>query len=337
MESDPNIHSATEVAESNSEVERLLAEVASRTAATPFVAPVETAKPAVKPYDVKNATLLSPRQLRKFKFHQDQFASDARSRLAQLLRAELVLKVDSIQTASYQRMSEAWPDSVHLTLFKLEPLRGVCLVQMAPRLALTLVDRLLGGTGATGEVNRQPSDIENGLLEQIVQVLLAQWAANWASQKELKPVVLGYETSPRFVQSILPQTNMLAIFLTAEISGLQEQIQLAVPFASVESLIRQLAAAGEVAPEPLPAAPTTLFKWNPCFDDVRVNVSARWQELELPAGDVLKLKVGDVLRFDPQHAQKVAIRIGDLAKFHGRLGTLGGNWAIEVTAPIQAK
>jgi flagellar motor switch protein FliM len=58
--------------------------------------------------------------------------------------------------------------------------------------------------------------------------------------------------------------------------------------------------------------------------------------MEIPARDVLHLKVGDVLQVSLQLAQQVCVRVGELSKFNGRLGTAGGNWAVELTQVLKS-
>jgi len=335
MAADSEIHEAQHPLDSNSEVERLLAEVASGAATPAPAAVVDEPKENVARYDLSNATFLSPPQLRKLQQHQEKFVLDLGARLSVLLRAEVGLKLAAIQTISYRRMEQSWPDPVHLTVFKAEPLRANGVLEIPTPLGLSMIDRLLGGTGVVTETNRKLSDIESGLLEQIVQIILGHWCGHWSKFRELKPVIVGHETNGRFIQPTLPQTNILAVSLAVEIGEAQDRIQIGLPYAVMEPLIRQLAQTNESSPEAPMPSPAAASKWNPCFDDMPVQVKANWPQLEVAAGDVLQLKVGDVLRLNSQCAQNVTINVGDLPKFSGRLGTSGGRWAVEITQIIK--
>ena len=65
-------------------------------------------------------------------------------------------------------------------------------------------------------------------------------------------------------------------------------------------------------------------------------MTAEWQGLELSARDILHLKVGDVLQVSPQLARQVCLRLGESLKFNGRLGTVAGHWAVELTQAIKS-
>jgi flagellar motor switch protein FliM len=237
-----------------------------------------------------------------------------------------------LQIVGYQKFTETLPSPTHITLFKAEPLKGVGLLVIPPRLGLSLVDRLLGGPGQMPKDNRDLSEIEITLTDQVVTLLLAEWCNQWPEMKELRTVLLGHENNSRYLQTATPDTAMLVLTLSAGFGEQLEQIQLAFPYATVEPLVRLL------CPAVLPdadgvAARLAQPRWSTEFDDVTVPVIAEWQGLKLSAGDITRLKTGDVLMFDPQCLAQVQMRFGQVPKFLGRPGTRGGKWAVELTAP----
>ena len=286
------------------------------------------------PLDFRSSSLLSPRQMRKLRAHETQFLNAMEARVALFLRSEFPLKLISIEIVSYQRLTAGWAAPTHLILFKTEPLRGVSVLEIPIHLGLTIVDRLMGGPGRVEPTSREISEIEKALLDQIVQIILEEWCNNWAVVKPLKATVLGCESSGRFMQTAPPQTNMLTLSIDARLGDCAGQIKLAFAYAALEPCLRQLAGAEPASdtPAPAPAAPV---KWNRCMDDVAMTLTAEWQGLELSARDVLHLKVGDVLQVTPQLAQQVRLRLGEMAKFGGRLGTVSGHWAVELTQTMK--
>jgi flagellar motor switch protein FliM len=297
-------------------------------------APAAPAEPALQPHDFRNSSLLSPRQMRKLRAHETQFLNALEARVELFLRSEFPLKLAGIQIVSYQKLTEGWAAPTHLILFKAEPLRGVSVLEIPLPLGLTIVDRLLGGPGRIEPTTREISEIEKALLDQIVQVILEEWCNNWAVIKPLKPTLLGCESNGRFLQTAPPQTNMLTLAIDARLGDCTGQIKLAFPYAALEPCLRQLCGGSESAAETPAPAPPAPAKWNRCLDDVALPVTAEWQGLELSARDVLHLKVGDVLQISPQLAQQVCLRLGEISKFNGRLGTLAGHWAVELTQAI---
>jgi len=305
---------------------------------TPSVAAEPSARVEAAPqaHDFRNSSLLSPRQMRKLRAHETQFLNAMEARVELFLRSEFPVKLAGIQIDSYQKLTEGWAGPTHLVLFKTEPLRGVSVLEIPLRLGLSIVDRLLGGSGRVEETAREISEIEKALLDQIVQVILEEWCNNWASIKPLKPATLGCESNGRYLQIAPPQTNMLVLAVDARLGDCAGQIKLVFPYAALEPCLRQLCVGSEAAAEtPAPAA-SAPARWNRCLDDVALPVTAEWQGLEMSGREMVHLKVGDVLQISPELARQVCLKLGEISKFNGRLGTLAGHWAVELTEAIKS-
>jgi len=314
------------------------------TAATPekepgnaSVRPDAPAKEAIQTYDFRNPMLLSHGELRKLRLHQEESIQSMAARLSIHLRLEFSLTLADLQTVAYQKLAESWGRPAHLTLFKMEPLRGVSILEISTQLGSCMVDRLMGGPGQASSTNQEISEIEKVLLEQTVQLILDEWCGHWASLKELKPAILGYESNGSFIQGASPETIMLVVSMEAGLGECKGRIQIGVPYAAVDTLIHRFCQSTETMTNPAPSAPplpAVGWKWNACFDDVCVPVTAEWEGLEMTARQILALKVGDVLPLDLKQAQRVNVRVANRFKFQGRPGTLDGKWAVEITRVI---
>jgi flagellar motor switch protein FliM len=324
----------------HTDVEQLLAKVAQEEAAhaarQAATLPAASIRDAVQPYDFRNPSLLSPRETRKLGLRQDEFITSLASRLSLYFRLEFGLKLTALQTCAYAKLAESWATPSHLTLFKMEPLRGVSIIEIQPKLAACMVDRLMGGPGHPQENPPEMSEIERALLEQNVQLIIEEWCSHWARVKQLKPVILGYENNGRFIQTASPETMMLVISLEAKMGECTGLIQIGFPYATVEPLIHQLTQGSETVTQPTAATATPpVSKWNNTFNDICIPLIAQWDGLEMTAGAILALKVGDVLPISPECAAHVTLRLEAIPKFHGRPGTIAGQWAVELTQVLQ--
>jgi flagellar motor switch protein FliM len=262
----------------------------------------------------------------------EQFIRALAGRMAIFLRLEFTVQTVKVQIVGYQKFIESQPGPTHITLFKTDPLKGVGLLVIPPRLGLTIVDRLLGGPGQAPDTNRELSEIETALIDQVATLLLGEWCNHWPEMRDLKPSLLGHESNSRFLQTAPPDTAMLMLTMNSGIGDQLEPIQLLFPYATVEPLMRLLN-------PPMPeteAAPARAGKpkWNAEFNDVKVPIVAEWHGLKMSAGDITRLKSGDVVMLDPQCAAQVHLRFSHLPKFIGRPGTCSGKWAVQLTSQI---
>ena len=138
----------------------------------------------VRPYDFRQPTFLAPAELRRLRFRHEDFVRSLSARLSIYLRLEFALSLTKFHTLGYRQFAEALPNPTHLTLFKAEPLRGVGILEVPRGLCMSIVERLLGGSaGATG-TEHQFSEIEVALLDQVVQLMLAEWCNLWSGFQE---------------------------------------------------------------------------------------------------------------------------------------------------------
>lgn len=330
---------------SQSDVERLLAEVAA--AETPVVTPSGSeagqgspSRPPIRadqvqPYDFRQPAFLSAGELRKLRIVHEEFIRSLTARLSIYLRLEFALQMSRLQTMTYQKFCESFPTPCHLTLFKVEPMRGVCLLDIHPRLGMTIVDRLLGGPAHSVNLNHDLSEIEITLLDQAIQIILNEWCNNWHHIQELRPVLVGHENNGRFLQTSPNDAVMLVLGMEARLGDCIEQIQLGIPFYTLEPIVTKLNESGDGEDErSFPKSVSQGMRWAPEFATVRIPVGAFWHGLEMSARDLVNLKVGDVVTLDPEVTREARIRLSSLSKFAAVPGTQSGRWALQITRTL---
>lgn len=325
---------------SQAEVERLLAQVAeqeSKATVLKIDGEVEAHnKETIQPYDFRNPAYLADNEMRRLRIEHEQYLTRLAALLSIYVRMEFGLQMSKLQTVSYSKFTDNIHNPAHLVLFKIEPLRGICILDINPRFGLTIVDRLMGGTGATPSQAQELSDIESALLEQVVQMFIGEWCNHWQKFQQLKPVILGHENSGQFLQTAHSDTMMLVMSVEARLGDCLEQIQLAVPYGTIEPILRQLVDKLDVdlggALPPVNPKP----RWNPELESARIPVVAEWPQLQITARDLTNLKIGDVLPLEPEIVNQVRVRLASMPKFTARLGTQGARWAVEITQPIKS-
>src|SRR5690242_13284283 len=260
---------------------------------------------SIRGHDFRQSGFLAPSELRRIRLRHEQFIRALAARLAIFLRLEFTVQLAKVQIISYQKFTESLSGQTHITLFRTDPLKGVGLLILSRRLSLSLVDRLLGGSGQMPETPRDLSEIEIALTDQLANLILGEWCNHWPEMKELRPVLLGHENNSRFLQTAPPDTSMLILTMNAGIGEQLEPVQLAFPYATVEPLMRQLSPAlPDTDAAPSRNAP---LAWNPEFDQVKVTATAQWEGLKISAAHITRMKLGDVLMLGSECASQVQV------------------------------
>ena len=286
----------------------------------------------VETYDCRNPVFLSEIELRRLRILHEDFIRYLSARLSLFLRMELSLKMAKLTTATYTKFTEALPSPTHLCLFKVEPLMGVGILDINPRLALTIADRLLGGRGHSVKAERYLTEIEVALLEDIIQIILEEWCGQWKTEQELHGLIIGHESNGRFLQTSPKDAIVLALTLEVNFGDCSEQIQIGLPYYTIEPLVKKMQARRQ--------KDATISKvekhssWQKSYDRITVPVRAEWQAFELSLREISNLRVGDVLEMPATHLQETNVLLNGTPKFTGTVGLDTDHVAVKLTRKI---
>jgi flagellar motor switch protein FliM len=317
---------------SQTEVEQLLASVGvSDGVAVAGPAGSESPEQAlISRPDFPLSTPFSTSEMRKLRMRCEAFVTALAARLSVHLRLECGLQMTKLDTVHYQAWVDALSQPAYLTLFRTEPMENICLLDIAVRLALVIVNRELGGAAACLEEGRDLTQIETKLAAKVVHIVLAEWCNAWADILPMRPLLLRHETSGRFLNFSADNHMYVSLGLEAQLAQTVETIHLAFPQSILEPLIAKLNAELQDGQKPGAAKSGAGCRWNPTLNDMPIRVSARWSGVEISARQLADLKPGDLLPLRDGMDRQVEISLESIAKFHGQLGTSGRQMAVKI-------
>jgi flagellar motor switch protein FliM len=321
---------------SQSEVEQLLASVGGNDAMESGSGGDSGAGQAlVSRHEFPQLASFSAGEMRNLRIRCQSFANSLAARLSVHLRLEFALQLTRLEAVRFQPLMAALSQPAFLTLFRMEPLESVCLLDMPVRLALTVVDRELGGPAVCPDEVRDLTEMEGKLASKLVRLILAEWCSTWADLVPTRPLLLRHETSGRFLNFCAAETMFLTLGLEARIAQTVEAIQIAFPLSVLEPLIAKLNAGLQDDHKTRTAQSGAGPRWNPALNDAQVRISAHWRGVEISARELAALKAGAVLRLRPDATSRVEVSLDDQAKFTGQLGTAGRQLAVRIAETLQ--
>lgn len=286
-----------------------------------------------EPYDFRNPVFLSELELRRMRILQEDFIRYLAARLSLFLRMEIGMKMAKLTTVSYSKFTESLPSPTHLCLFKADPLVGIGILDINPRLALTMADRLLGGRGHSVKAERYLTEIEISLLEDVIQIILEEWCNQWKNEQELQPQLIGHENNGRFLQTSPKDAVVLALAIEVSFGDCSEQIQIGVPYYTIEPLVRSMQARrqkeSDVAQQERKAA-----TWQSGYNQISVPVRAEWEAFELSLREIVCLRVGDVLELPTSLIEQTRVLVNGSPLFQGTAGLDGDRIAVQITQKL---
>jgi len=286
----------------------------------------------VDTYDFRNPTFLTEVELRRLRILHEDFIRYLSARLAMFLRMDCSLKMARLQTQSYAKFTEALASPTHICLFKMDPLVGVGLLDVNPRLALTFVDRLLGGRGHSVKAERYLTEIEVSLLEDVLRLILEEWCAQWREDHELHLHIIGHENNGRFLQTSARDAVVLALAIEVSFGDCSEQIQIGLPYYTIEPLVKSLQQRRQKDTAPV-AAPAKA-EWRAVYEHVQVPVRAEWALSEMALREIASLKVGDLLEMPVGIVEQTRVLLNGIPKFNATVGLEGQLVAVKLNRKL---
>ncbi len=289
----------------------------------------------VEAYDFRNPAFLSEVELRRLRLVHEDFIRYLSARLSLFLRMEFGLKMAKLTTVNYSKFTESLPSPTHICLFKAEPLTGVSVLDINPRLALTIADRLLGGRGHSVKTERYLTEIEVALLDDVVHMILEEWCHQWKGEQELTPLIVGHENSGRFLQTSPKDAVVLAMTLEANFGDCSEQIQIGVPYYTIEPLVRRMQARRQKDAN-VTATVAKRASWQEAYATIAMPVRAEWDTFEVSLREITDLRVGDVIEMPAEQLRQTNLLLNGVPKFLGTVGLDSEHIAVQLTARLAA-
>ena len=234
------------------------------------------------------------------------------------LRTEFNLELDDLNADLYVNFTQSVKTPSCVTLFKLQELNGVCLLDVNSHLSATVVDRILGGRGSTNPEERGLTDIEKALVEDFNQIILEE-CANSGRESCPTPSIIGTESTGKFLQTSPTDAMMLILTMEASFGDVSGPLRIAVPYYTMEPVLSRLlmAAANEEKQASRPP------RWHDIYDDIPVAVSAEWDAFDVTLRDLANLSVDDVIEMSPDLLGNTKLRIEGRTCFIGEIGLEG--------------
>ena len=123
---------------------------------------------------------------------------------------------------------------------------------------------------------------------------------------------------------------MLHLSIEAHIGDCVEPIQLGFPYYTLEPLVMRMNKLLDLNAQDAESGKARELHWHSRLDEVVIPVTAEWLGTQMSIRELSNLKPGDTISLSPECEQHVTVRLANIKKFEGSLGTMDRQWAIQV-------
>jgi len=294
----------------------------------------------VKSHDWGEKRRLSNDQIRTLNDMHDQFAKSYGPAFGIALKREVMITMEGEpKQISYGEYIGTLPNPTSLTRFILPPLEGTAVLHLDLKLALAIVERVLGGKGdpVDDEDVRPATAIEEKVVQRVMGDLLQALRAAWIRVVDFDPTFTTSESIPYYLQlSQMADDIVIAVDFKVVVSDefgvlLEGDLSICYPYILLQPIASSLKASQLFGS----SSGTSLSdEIRNGLEKVKAPIRCNLVRDKLRLQDLLEMEIGDVLTFRTNLEQAAEVVIGKTSVFWGRPGTLGRRYAVRVESFI---
>ncbi len=322
---------------SQNEIDSLLSEMTSGRVDVDDVLSGKYAKGDVSNYDFRRPNRISKNQVRTLSSVHESFAEVFGYYLVSRLQTVVAITVTSVDQLFYSEFILSVSNPSCLYVFDIEGTDGSGILEVSPQLALTVVERLLGGSGESVPKSRTITPIEQAVVRGIIEHALYDLRSAWRSIADLNFQYQRLETEADFVQVAPSSEIVVVVSFDVNIGVHTFLMNLCFPTFALEEVLAKLnrqqitTTVGRQSPKRMRENMVVL---NQQISKTHLPIIAELGKTSLTVGDLMSLNVGDVIKLKKRINQELEVIIAGKRKLAARPGTVDGKRAVRVTRPL---
>ena len=285
-------------------------------------------------YDFKRPNRISKEQLRAIRSVHDKLVRMLSSHISSVMRSIVEIQLHSVDQMTYGEFLMSLPSPTSFNVFSMKPLEGSGVLEINPSIAFPMVDRILGGKGDNYTVNREFTDIEVTIIDNILKQIIQSLKESWDRVAELYPIIEAKESSPSIIQIVAQNEIVVMVVIEIIIGQCSGMMNLCYPVITLEPILSKLGSRDLMINES--SAKKSRNK------ELRAIFSSSFIELEAILGDtrvnlskVLTMEKGDVIVLDKKADDKVFVSLDGKYKFEAQLGHKRYRKSLKITDVIE--
>ena len=273
-------------------------------------------------YDFKHPARVNKDQLRTIENLHDNYARLLSGNFSSAMRAVVDVDTAFVDQTTYAEfiMSLSNPSCSYQFTFGSSANRGLngqAIIDIAMPVVFSFVDRTFGGKGSSQGVDaRTLSQIEMGVINQILKRMVEDLEATWSPILPAEITDIELETNPEFMQITAPSEIVILLAFEVNSTNASGLISLCYPFFTLESI--------------LPLLGRQTFRRSAALDRgelaernrlrlgaMKMPVTTELGRARITAGEASALREGDVIRLAARKSDPARVYLGGKPKFLG--------------------
>ncbi len=289
----------------------------------------------VMPFDFRLPNRISKNQLRTLTNIHENFAESFASFLVSKIQTMVSIQVTAVDQIYYSEYVLSVSNPACLFTFDIENTDIKGILELSNELALSLVDRLLGGFGKGKKQSNVITPIEQKVLNVVVERVMKGLNKAWLVVDDMSFNVERFEPDIDFAQITSQSESILLVSFEVKIG--EETFLMNIGFATF--------AFDQILSKLTVQRSSTLSKLKTKSNASKEVISSHLYNAMLPVKvhfgsaqismkDLIDLSIGDIIKLETKISDEHKVQIANKELFYGRSGIVNNHKAIKITRKI---
>ncbi len=258
----------------------------------------------------------------------ERFARYLRIGLFNYMHRTTEISVGPIRVQKYSEFIRNLVVPTNLNLVAAKPLRGTSLFVFDPNLVFLVVDNMFGGDGRfhTRVEGRDFTPTEQRIIRGLLNVVFTEYSRSWKPVYDISFEYIRSEMNSQFANIATPSEIVISTTFSLEFGGTAADMHICFPYSMVEP-IRDLLYSS-MQSDQLSSDQRWIVMLRKQLKDAEVEIAAQLASTTVTLGQILKMKVGDIIPISIP--EKITVNVDHIPLMECRYGQQGGQYALKI-------
>ena len=291
----------------------------------------------VKEYDFASPKKFTKDQLKSLNTLYENFARIIAVYFTGILRNMCEVEVSQAEEQRYYEFNNALPDSTLVAMISFEPEgdaydSSTVMIQLPTSLGFLFIDRLMGGSESVYAPDREYTEIEMSLLENVLENVTKYMQESWSNFFPLKISLQSLETNGRLLQAYSQQDIVIIVSLEVKDEYYSGTMNVCMSAENLEEVINGFSvkyshSGKQQDPQKEQLKKDLLLGY---LKESDLNVEAILDTCNMNINDVALLQVGDVIALNKKIDSDINVSVEGIPWCTARIGEVDQNKALKL-------
>ncbi len=285
----------------------------------------------IKRYDFKHPDKFSKDHIRTLQMLHENLARLWSSSMSAHLRGSVQVEVISIEQVSYEEFLMHLSNPTVMSTISLQPLPSLMVWEINPEMAISMVERLLGGSGETEQFRRELTEIELTVIRNTMAKMTNDIRSAWSNVLSISPELVSIEVNPQFCHIAPPTEMVILVGMEMRLNRKTGLMNICLPYTLLEATLPRLSAQYWFASGEEGTDEFSRKAIKDLLEPTLHTMSVELGEIILQVDELMDLEVGDVIKLPTNVGRDLDVVMDNKVRFKCRPGVVGNRLGVEIT------